>query len=223
MKAVTQDDVKVINFEAIAEKLGVPMHQEEVKPLNKPGIKLPPVDPNKPLPKRTVIDWDKESYLKLIEEVDLQSKDGGPIMFNSHVDGWVVSALARILKKNGADFYVNVMNKFIYAGGYQTGVAPEDQTVHFNMEEKGDDIHIDVVMEKDPGPEVSSSGLLVPEIPAGKNLYITFDFHNTFPCGMCQTYGEICNAIFVVFNGEFYCSVSNSDQYKVGDIVKSPF
>ena len=122
--------------------------------------------------------------------------------------------------------YIGVFDKTLSISSYQTGAeAVDGQPCTFTVEEKGDSILLTVHLDPDKGPfDMPFDKIVAPELPAGKDIYVRLDGrHLLFAFPVSLTYGKTCRSIIMDYSGECFCSVSNTPDLAVGDLVDSPF
>ena len=135
-------------------------------------------------------------------------------------------AVMHLLRDCRIQTYIGVFDRTLPITAYGTGTAPaEGQPCSFSVEEQGDDVLLTVHLDPDKGPfDMPFSQITAPEILAGKNIFVRLDGrHLLFTFPLALTYGADCRSIIMDYSGECFCSVSNTPELAVGEIVESPF
>jgi hypothetical protein len=170
--------------------------------------------------------WRTEGGTKLLAYLKERYQPGDVFQYDGHGDCWMMLAVMDALRECKISTYIGAFGKDLPIVAYSTGDAPAPgQPCSFTVEEQGDNVLLTVHLDPDKGPfDMPFGEIVAPAIPAGKNIYVRLDGRHllfTFPLSL--TYGKDCRSIITDYAGECFCSVSNTPDLKVGDLVESPF
>jgi hypothetical protein len=170
--------------------------------------------------------WRKEGGTKLLSYLREKYQPGDVFEYDGHGDCWMMLAIMYTLRDCQLCTYIGAFDKDLPITAYKRGTAPvPGQPCSFTVEEQGDNILLTVHLDPDKGPfDMPFAEIVAPELPAGKNIYVRLDGRHllfTFPLSL--TYGADCRSIIMDYDGECFCSVSNTPDLEVGDLVENPF
>lgn len=103
---------------------------------------------------------------------------------------------------------------------------PEGE-VNFKVTKKGESILVEYNMELPEGftsyDENNVTKVVVPEIPQGKDVYISGRGPNYLTVAIAEAYGHTNSSVSLFQPGIGYtCSITNSRNKKLGDLTKEP-
>lgn len=183
-----------------------------------------------PLPNGAVhieTEWDVEPGRAVIDRCLALAEGQTAVQFNGHTHPWVMLAVLYQLRRLELSTYFAVFDRSVPIEAYAVGGTPEpDQPVRFEVEEQGDDVLLSLCLGREALPfEVPFSAMRLPQLPAGKNLFVQVKDAKLFHLfGVPAALGENCRTLNVVMNGGLCrCAISHAEGVRVGDEAANPF
>jgi hypothetical protein len=170
--------------------------------------------------------WRKEGGVKALEYLRQYAKPGEYIEYDGHGDCWLMLAILYELRMCDLNTYIGPFDRALKLCAYRQGAAPRpEQQVTFRVEEQGENILLTCVLVPDKTPfDLPFEEIVAPKLREGKNIYVRLEGrHLLFAFPVSLTYGETAKAIYMDYAGECFCSVSNTSEVAVGDLVENPF
>lgn len=212
----------------IDEKLRQP--KNNIIDIQELGAKIGMEEKEQKLPNGKVINtllWDQENLLKAVKEVSHFSEEGKSVIITGAAPAWLVSALTHAVHPCPVSVYVSQIRKDIDIPQLIHGEKNPDGEVNFKVTEKGESVLIEYNMELPDGftsyDENNVTKVVVPEIPQGKDVYISGRGPNYLTVAIAEAYAHTNSSVSLFQPGIGYtCSITHSRNKKLGDLTKDP-
>ena len=221
---------KPLNIEKlfIDEKLKQP--ENNIIDIQELGAKIGMEEKEQKLPNGKVINtllWDQENLLKAVKEVSHFSEEGKPVIITGAAPAWLVSALTHAVHPCPVSVYVPQIGKNIDIPNLIQGEKNPEGEVNFKVTKKGESILVEYNMELPESftsyDENNVTKVVVPEIPQGKDVYISGRGPNYLTVAIAEAYAHTNSSVSLFQPGIGYtCSITHSRNKKLGDLTKDP-
>lgn len=171
--------------------------------------------------------WDSENLIKAVEAVKHLSSEGKPVRITGQAPAWLVSALAHTVHPCPVGVYMPTIDKDVQIPQLAHGEINPDGEVSFKTTEKGNSILIEYNMDLPEGittyDENNLSKVVVPEISAGKAVYLSGRGPNYLTVAIAEAYAHTNSSVSLFQPGVGYtCSITHSRDKKLGELTKDP-
>lgn len=171
--------------------------------------------------------WDQENLLKAVEAVKHLSNEGNPVKITGAAPAWLVSALTHTVHPCHVGLYVPQLGKNIDIPQLAHGKTNPEGEVAFKTTEKGNSILVEYNMDLPEGittyDEENLPKVVVPEIPHGKDVYLSGRGPNYLTVAIAEAYAHTNSSVSLFQPGIGYtCSITHSRAKKLGDLAKDP-
>lgn len=212
----------------IDEKLRQP--KNNIIDIQELGAKIGMEEKEQKLPNGKVINtllWDQENLLKAVKEVSHFSEEGKSVIITGAAPAWLVSALTHAVHPCPVSVYVPQIGKNVDIPNLIQGEKNSEGEVNFKVAKKGESILVEYNMELPEGftsyDENNVTKVVVPEIPQGKDVYISGRGPNYLTVAIAEAYAHTNSSVSLFQPGIGYtCSITHSRNKKLGDLTKDP-
>lgn len=212
----------------IDEKLRQP--ENNIIDIQELGAKIGMEEKEQKLPNGKVINtllWDQENLLKAVKEVSHFSEEGKSVIITGAAPAWLVSALTHAVHPCPVSVYVPQVGKNVDIPNLIQGEKNLEGEVNFKVTKKGESILVEYNMELPEGftsyDENNVTKVVVPEIPQGKDVYISGRGPNYLTVAIAEAYAHTNSSVSLFQPGVGYtCSITHSRNKKLGDLTKDP-
>lgn len=212
----------------IDEKLRQP--KNNIIDIQELGAKIGMEEKEQKLPNGKVINtllWDQENLLKAVKEVSHFSEEGKSVIITGAAPAWLVSALTHAVHPCPVSVYVPQIGKNVDIPNLIQGEKNPEGEVNFKVAKKGESILVEYNMELPEGftsyDENNVTKVVVPEIPQGKDVYISGRGPNYLTVAIAEAYAHTNSSVSLFQPGIGYtCSITHSRNKKLGDLTKDP-
>lgn len=204
--------------------------EKNVIDIRKLGLSIGMEEKEQTLPNGKVVKtlvWDQENLLKAVNAVKHLSEEGKPVRITGPAPAWLVSALTHTVHPCPVGVYMPQIGKDVDIPKLAHGEINPEGEVGFKVVEKGDAVLIEYNMELPEGittyDENNLSKVVVPEIPEGKEVYISGRGPNYLTVAIAEAYAHTNSSVSLFQPGIGYtCSITHSRAKKLGDLIKDP-
>ena len=171
--------------------------------------------------------WDSENLVKAVEAVKHLSSEGKPVRITGQAPAWLVSALAHTVHPCPVGVYMPTIAKDVQIPQLAHGEINPEGEVSFKTTEKGNSILIEYNMDLPEGittyDENNLSKVVVPEVSAGKAVYLSGRGPNYLTVAIAEAYAHTNSSVSLFQPGVGYtCSITHSRDKKLGELTKDP-
>ena len=204
--------------------------EKNVIDITKLGLSIGMEEKEQTLPNGKVVKtllWDQENLLKAVNAVKHLSEEGKPVRITGPAPAWLVSALTHTVHPCPVGVYMPQIGKDVDIPKLAHGEINPEGEVGFKVIEKGNVVVIEYNMELPEGittyDENNLSKVVVPEIPQGKEVYISGRGPNYLTVAIAEAYAHTNSSVSLFQPGIGYtCSITHSRAKKLGDLIKDP-
>lgn len=182
----------------------------------------------KTLPNGKVINslvWDQENLKKAVNEVKGLSGEGKPVRITGAAPAWLVSALTHTVHPCPVSVYIPTKNKYVDIPQLTKGEPNPEGGIDFQVTEKGEAVLIEgeISHESRIYEEDDLSKVVVPEVPHGKEVYISGKLPNYLTVAIAEAYAHTNSSVSLNQPGIGYtCSITHTRSKSLGDLTKDP-
>lgn len=165
------------------------------------------------------IEWSREYEEAAIEALKTAASDGSHIQLVGHLGKWAMCAACHALAETGISTFIPRMEVDVPLKAFDIG-EPDSAISDFNIKEnESGDIYIDFSFTELPPQELHK--ITAPVLPERRNIFIRAVGHPLLQsiC-LALAYAAECTSVWLSPSEKddcFFCGVSNTPEFSVGD------
>ena len=171
--------------------------------------------------------WTKEALLKAVDECTTRAKGAQIAELRGHVPNWALSAMACAIYPTVCFFKIGPNGIYeLTSTPFPVSAAKPTCGMFFEVDEQGENVYVRAMTDN---PHADAHGfdltkfdeIIMPPIPAGKNVFLSGETVNPVAVSMALTYAATARSIYMRFHEEpdYHCCLTRSPKIEIGDTV----
>ena len=171
--------------------------------------------------------WTQEALQKAVAECRERAKGAEVAELRGHIPNWALSAMACAIQPTVCFFKIGPQGMYeLTSTPFPISAAKPTCGMFFEVEEKGEDVYVKAMTDN---PHADAHGfdltkfdeIIMPPIPAGKNVFLSGETVNPIAVSMALTYAETSRSIYMRFHEEpdYHCCVTHTPTIAIGDTI----
>ncbi len=171
--------------------------------------------------------WNKPALQRAVAECKELAQGADVVELRGHIPNWALSAMAIAVLPASCFFKIGPGGIYeLTSAPFPISDAEPTCGMFFIVKEEGDNVYVKAMTDN---PDADAHGfdlnkydqIIMPPIPAGKNVFLSGETVNPVAVSMALTYEPEAKTLYSRFHQEpnYYCTMSRTPEVEIGDSV----